>query len=208
MRAMRDLLRGRHAVSLGNRAVLILLIALTAVGCGRYRPPLPPELLAPNGVTDLVVQPTDKAVAFSWTAADVDRRGKELKSAEGFLIERKELVARGDETDPAVPFEKIGFLPDKHVEVREKLRKEARAAGKIGRTVKSPSEYASFAFTDSTPVHGKTYLYQIVPVNQGRTRGKIDQLAKVVFQGSQSTVVMVPSKEATDAQMLLEGSAP
>jgi hypothetical protein len=103
-----------------------------------------------------------------------------------------------------VPFKKIGFLPDKHVEIREKLRKEARAAGKIGRTVKSPAEYTTFAFTDSTPVRGKTYLYQIVPVNQGGTRGKIDQLAKVVFQGSQSTVVMVQSKEAADVQALLE----
>jgi hypothetical protein len=183
------------------------VIAIMAQACGRYRPPLPPELLAPSGVINLSVQASDAAVAFAWTAADVDRRGKELKSAEGFLVERKELVARGDETDPSVEFKKIGFLADKHVQVREKLREEARAAGKVGRTVESPAEHTSFAFTDSTPVRGKTYLYQIVPVNQGGTRGKVEQLAKVVFQGAQSAVVMVPSKEAVDDQALLEASA-
>lgn len=183
-----------------------LLVAIVTQACGRYRPPLPPELLAPTGVINLSVQASEKAVAFAWTAADVDRRGKELKSAEGFLVERKELVARGDEIDPTVEFKKIGFLPDKHVQVREKLREEARAAGKVGRTVESPAEYTSFSFTDSTPVLGKTYLYQIVPVNQGGTRGKVEQLAKVVFQGAQSAVVMVPSKEAVDDQALLEAS--
>lgn len=204
---MHHLLPRRQTAASLIRIWIATLVVLGVAACGRYRAPLPPELLAPNGIADFVVQPTEKAIAFAWTAADIDRRGKELKSAEGFLVERKELVARGDETDPSVLFEKIGFLPDKHVQVREKLREEARAAGKIGRTVKSPDEYTKFTFTDSTPVQGKTYLYQIVPVNQGGTRGKVTQLAKVVFQGTQSAVVMVPSKEAADEQAMLEASA-
>jgi hypothetical protein len=106
-----------------------------------------------------------------------------------------------------VRFEELGFLPDRHVQVREKLREEARAAGKIGRTVESPAEYTKFTFTDSTPVRGKTYLYQIVPVNQGRTRGKIGQLTKIVFQGAQSAVVIVPSKEVEEGEALSEASA-
>ncbi len=183
------------------RATALFLI-VTSAACGRYKLPLQPELLAPDGIQNVVVLPSDKDIAFSWIAADVDRRGKELKSAEGFIIERKELVARGDETNTDVEFDRIGFLKDRHVEVREKLRKEARAAGKIGRTVKSPTQYTSFNFTDSTARKGKTYLYQIVPVNQGGTRGKVDQLIKIVFEGPQSAVVMVPSKEAIDAIMM------
>ena len=193
----------KHKRIVVNRRVSAVLIALAVVvvsACGRYRPPLQPELLAPDGVLDLLVQPAANAVSFSWMAADVDRRGKELKSSEGFIVERKELLARGDETDPSVPFDKIGFLKDRHVEVREKMREEARAAGKIGRTVKSPPEFTTFRFTDSTPAKGKTYVYQIVPVNQGGTRGKVDKLVKVVFQGEQSAVVMLASKEALDTE--------
>jgi hypothetical protein len=200
-------MRKRCKVAEGGSRILkagVVCALFALAGCGRYRLPLQPELLAPDGVLNLVVQPADTSVAFSWIAADVDRRGKELKSAEGFIIERKELIARGDETDPEVTFDKIGFLKDRHVEVRDTLRKEARAAGKIGRTVESPEQYTTFSFADSTPVKGRTYLYQIVPVNQGGTRGKVGQLAKVVFQGQQSAVVIVASKEAEDA-LLMEG---
>lgn len=180
------------------RTTLAGVLCLAVCSCGRYRPPLPPELLAPSGVENLVVTPSDAGVSFSWVAADTDRRGKELKSSEGFIVERKELVSRGDETDPTITFTKVGALSDKHVEEREKLRQEARAAGKVGRTIKSPEEYVKFSFTDSTPVKGRTYLYQVVPVNQGGTKGKVDTLAKVVFQGAQSAIVMVSSKEALD----------
>jgi hypothetical protein len=141
-------------------------------------------------------------------AVDKDRRGKELKAAEGFSIERKELVHRGDETNPEVKFKRIGFLPDKHVEVRDKLRAEARAAGKIGRTVKSPEELMKFSFVDSTPVKGKTYMYQIVPLNQGGVEGQVAELVKVVFQGAQSPVVKTLSKELADAAALTAMAAP
>ena len=185
--------------------VVSLVVGLS--GCGRYRPPLPPEYLAPAEVENLVVTPSEGAVSFTWTAADTDARGKELKSAEGFLIERKELVNRGDETNPEVRFERIGYLQDKHVEVREKLRAEARAAGKVGRTVKSPEEFTKFTFVDSKPVTGKTYLYQIVPVNQGGTEGVVGQLTKVVFQGAQSAVVPVIPEQRSKAPQLAGAAA-
>jgi hypothetical protein len=195
-----------------SRAFLGVFVAaslsLSVVGCGRYRLPLPPEDLAPSAVEGLVVTPSENAVAFAWMAVDKDRRGKELKAAEGFSIERKELVHRGDETNPEVKFKRIGFLPDKHVEVRDKLRAEARAAGKIGRTVKSPEELMKFSFVDSTPVKGKTYMYQIVPLNQGGVEGQVAELVKVVFQGAQSPVVKTLSKELADAAALTAMAAP
>lgn len=159
------------------------------VGCGRYLPPIPPEDLAPSAVLELVVTPKDSAVEFAWIASDTDVRGKELKSSEGFSVERKELVNRGDETDPTIEFERIGYLEDGHVALREQLRTEARAAGKVGRSVKAPKESIAFKFTDSTPVKGTTYLYQIVPVNQNGVEGQVAELVKMVFQGASSTVV-------------------
>jgi hypothetical protein len=186
--------------------VLLSSLSWSLVGCGRYRPPLPPEYLAPAAVESLVVTPSDNAVTFSWVASDKDYQGKELKSAEGFSIERKELARRGDETNPEVKFEKIGFLQDRHVEVREKLRAEARAAGKVGRKVKSPEDLMKFTFIDSTPIKGKTYMYQIVPQNQKGIEGVVDQLAKVVFQGTQSAVVMMAAQEALEDPATATGS--
>lgn len=180
--------------------VVVVAMFLSAVGCGRYVAPITPEELAPSAVESLAVTTTDKDVVFTWVASDKDRRGKELKSAEGFVIERKELVHRGDETDPTVEFERMGFLRDAHVEVREKLREEARAAGKIGRTVKAPEEVMTFTFTDSTPVVGKTYVYQIVPQNQGAIDGQVGQMVKVLFQGEKSTIVIGMSEELANQQ--------
>ncbi len=184
-------------------AILSAVIIIGLSACGRYRAPLTPEELAPAAVAGLAVTTTDKGVVFTWIANDTDRRGKELKSAEGFSVERKELAHRGDETDPMVEFEKLGFLKDNHVEVREKLRDAARAAGKIGRTVKPPEDSMKFTFTDATPVIGKTYVYQIVPQNQGGVEGQVGQVVKVVFQGERSTVVMSVSDEILNQQALL-----
>lgn len=182
-----------NLAKVANLAFTAMLILLP--GCGRYRAPLTPEELAPSAVQNLTVTTTATEVVFAWRASEVDRRGKELKSAEGFSIERKELARRGDETDPTVEFDRVGFIEDDHVEVRERLRVAARAAGKIGRTVKAPDEELKFTFTDSTPVVGKTYIYQIVPHNQRGIDGQVGEMVKVVFQGAQSTVVVSPSEE-------------
>ena len=171
-------------------------------GCARYRAPITPEELAPAMVENLTVTTDVKGVLLAWVASDKDRRGKELKSVEGYSVERKDLVRRGDETDPEVRFEKLGFVRDSHVEVRESLRKEARAAGKIGRSVKVPDEQMKFSFSDTSPVFGKTYVYQVVPQNQGGTEGQVGQLVKIVFQGAQSAVVATVSDEIANQQTL------
>lgn len=190
-----------------KQSLLALLMGVVFfIGCGRYRPPIAPEQLAPAAVEGLVVTASDNSVNFTWIASDVDRRGKELKSVEGYSVEKKELVHRGDETDPSIRFEQIGFLEDDHVVVRDRLREEARAAGKIGRRVKAPTENLSFSYTDTTPVSGKTYLYQIVPRNQGGVEGQVGQVVKVVFQGVQSTIVVSASEEA--ANQLAAASIP
>jgi hypothetical protein len=110
---------------------------------------------------------------------------------------------RGDETDPTVEFQQLGFLKDNHVEVRERLRAEARKSGKVGRTVTAPEDQMKFTFTDSTPKLGTTYIYQVVPQNQGGIEGQVGQLVKVVFQGAKSTVVMNVSEEILNQQAQL-----
>ena len=111
-------------------------VAVVMLGCGRFKPPLPPEMFAPKPPEALVVTPSSQGVGFSWVASDEDMQAKELKYSDGFNVERKTIEQRGDETNPDVRFEKIGFIKDRHVSVREELRKAARAEGKIGRTTR------------------------------------------------------------------------
>ena len=191
-----------------RRLVLIGFLVLATVVCGRYKTPIPPEMLAPRAVDGLQIKGTAIGVSLAWTAPDEDRRGKELKSIQGYSIERKPLVQRGDETDPKVKFEKLGFVTDKHVQVREKLRAEARAAGKVGRTIESPEEHTKFSFMDSTAKLSSTYLYKVVPHNQGGIEGVVGQVARVTFKGEASDVLMVTGDEAGQNDGLPTGQEP
>ena len=175
--------------------VLPLLLALSVVGCGRFKPPLPPEKFAPKAVEALTVTATDAGVLFAWSSPDEDQQGKELKSIEGYSIQRKVISQKGDETDPSVRFETIGFIKDSHVKVREELRAAARKEGKIGRSIKSPEEHTKFSFVDSKVQRDKTYIYQIVPENQGGTEGGIKQFARVTFRGVTSDIAMIDSTD-------------
>jgi hypothetical protein len=178
-----------------NKSVALLVLAVSLLACGRYIAPIAPELMAPRAVDKLVITPSQQGVAFSWVAPEEDRRGKELTSFSGYRIRRKELNERGDETDESIPFVVVGFVPDTHVEVREKLRAEARSQGKIGRRIQAPAELTEFTFFDKTAAAGKTYLYKIVPENQGVVEGVVDELIKVTFKGNQSDVSVITSRE-------------
>jgi hypothetical protein len=179
------------------KRVIIALTVLVA-GCGRFKVPLPPEMFAPKAVETLVVTPSSQGVGFSWIASDEDMQGKELKYPGGFAIQRKTIVQRGDETNPDVVFEKIGFVDDSHVKVREDLRKTARAEGKIGRSIEAPSNLMEFAFVDKTAVQGATYIYQIVPVIKGNVEGGIGEVIRVVFRGSASDVTRLSSLDVPE----------
>lgn len=172
--------------------ILSLVLVAAPLGCGRYRAPVPPEMVAPKPVDALTVTATEAGVVFAWKAPDEDQRGKELKSIEGYSIERKIIAEKGDETNSKVRFEAIGFVKDSHVEVRESLRAAARKEGKIGRTIESPEEHTKFTFVDSKTERDKTYMYQIVPQNQGGTDGGVREYARVTFKGASSDVAMVP----------------
>lgn len=174
------------------------------IGCGRYKPPLPPEMFAPKPVEALTVTASESGVFFAWTAPDEDRRGRELKSIDGYAIQRKVIAQKGDETNPRVQFETIGFVRDQHVIEREKLRTEARAEGKIGRTIESPEEFTKFTFIDTSAKPSTTYMYQIVPRNQGGTDGAVKEVARVTFKGSASDVAMVSAAEVVEDDTSLD----
>lgn len=181
-----------------KRAALVVALGFVMSGCGRYKPPLPPEMFAPKAVDALSVTASEGGVLFAWTAPDEDRRGKELKFIDGYAIQRKTIAEKGDETNPKIQFVTIGFIRDQHVTVREDLRAAARAEGKIGRTIESPGEYTKFSFVDPTAQRSTTYMYQVVPQNQGGTDGVVREVARVTFHGATSDIAMVPSLEVPE----------
>lgn len=176
---------------------IVILITFVLSGCGRYAVPLAPELLAPAAVEALQVQAKERSVLFAWRAVDVDQRKRELKSSDGFRIMRKNIQAEGDESNPDQPFIEVGFLPDAHVAIRESLRKVARAEGKIGRRVEAPSELMDFVFEDSMVESGKTYLYQIVPINQGSVKGQVAEYVRLKFDGLESKIFTIDKRSVT-----------
>lgn len=203
------MMREVRRISFPMRWALLVAVAvsLQLLACGRFKVPLAPEVLAPRGVNAFAVTGQVDGVLLSWKAPEVDRRGKELKSIEGYQIQRKEIVNRGDETSVTVPFKDLVFVTDRHIEVREKMRTEARAQGKIGRSIQAPEELTTFSYLDKTVVNGSTYLYQIVPQNQGRTDGIVAEIARVVFRGQQSEAVVVDADLAgEDTDRLVEAS--
>jgi len=184
--------------------VVVLVGSMCMTGCGRYKAPLPPEMFAPKPVDVLTVSASESGVFFAWTAPDEDRRGKELTSIDGYAIQRKLIAQKGDETNPRVRFETIGFVRDQHVVMRESLRNEARAQGKIGRTIESPEEFTKFTFVDTTAKSSTTYMYQVVPRNQGGTDGAVKEVARVTFKGSASDIAMVPATEVIEDDTSLD----
>src|SRR5437762_2859097 len=109
-----------------------LTLSLTAVcACGRYLPPVPPEVVAPRAVRELAATAGPGSVTMTWQSPEVDRRSRELMNLEGYTVYRKVLTSAADVTNPDVPFENVTSIEDRSVAERERLRNEARARGEI-----------------------------------------------------------------------------
>jgi hypothetical protein len=174
----------------------VVWVLVLCGGCGRYGPPIVPELVAPSPVENLQVTTDEQSVSFAWTASDRDQRGKELTDSGLFRIERATLDDDQSISDIQDEFKLLGTLDDKHVEVRDALRRAARTEGKIGRRIEAPSNSMTFLFRDAPLESDKVYVYQIVPVNQGGVRGGIREYIKVLFKGVDSVMTRIPIQKA------------
>jgi hypothetical protein len=194
-------MRGRLRSSSRQFCVFVFLgSAFFVAGCGRFTDPFPPEMIAPKEVGSLEVKPLKEGMLFLWSTPKEERRGKELRFIDGYSVERKELVERGDETNPDVEFFKLAFIPDTSLSVRDELRKRAREEGKIGRRVQAPDNLRQFSFLDPSAKPGRTYLYQIVPQNQNGTDGVVKKIIKVAFNGEDSDVSLLDSDNLEEGQ--------
>lgn len=176
----------------------LVLTGSFLTGCGRMGQPFAPEQLAPVAVRNLEVVAEPTAVLFKWESPERDRRGKELKTMNGYFVMRRIVSKPSDMTDPDVEFERIGVIVDKHVVERDRLRKEAREANRPSHRVSVPSEMMKFEFRDSEVEAGGRYIYQIVPVNQETVEGQVRQPVKVLFRGEASEISFLDRTASPD----------
>ncbi len=174
-------------------AFFALIIGCCAAGCGRYGYPKPPELFSPRAVQDLRAAAGLEGVRIEWAAPSKDRQGEELASMDGYSVYRKLIERPSDMADDEIEYELLAEIPDTHIEVLKELRKKAREEGRVSRSVKVDPQLMQFSYVDASPVPGRTYIYKIVPVNQGGEEGQVQRLVKVIYRGDASVVSIVDS---------------
>jgi len=164
--------------------------------CGRYSAPQPPEYFAPRSVNSLQVSSSIEGVNLSWIAPERDLLGKPLKSIDGYYIYRREIILPTDIQRLDVDDELITTLSDNHLFVLRKLREEAIEKGMISRKVEVDKSLMTFSFIDKNVKPGNTYLYTVVPYNQGDVKGGTRSRALVNFRGDASTVSYIESSDS------------
>lgn len=185
-----------------RKALIAYFLAAQLAGCGRYGPPLPPEALSPKGIKELKTSADGSGLTMSWESPDTDRRAQELKSLDGYSVYRKEIKEKSDVVDPDVTYELVGSVVDTSVTERERLRDEAKAAGKLSHRVHVDKALTQFQFSDRGLTPGHTYVYKIIPTNQGGVEGEVKQLVKILFRGETSEISLLDNKQLEDELVL------
>ncbi len=171
--------------------IILCAAGISLSSCGRYAPPVAPEKVAPEAVGALTVKGTLDGVAFTWRAPDSDQRGKSLTSLDGYRVYRKQLLTAKDAIDLQDNFAIVGSVADTAFAALTKAKDEAKAAGRPTRRVHISDDLKQFSFLDNGVKAGSTYLYKVVPYNQGGVEGESFQLVQVLWRGEASDVKSV-----------------
>src|SRR5512134_2157352 len=83
--------------------LLLLVLGIAVGGCGRKAPPVAPESLVPEGVTDLRAWVKEEGVFLSWTFPPRNRDGTPLHDLRGFSVLRR-AIPLGPVSCPDCPF--------------------------------------------------------------------------------------------------------
>jgi len=118
-------------------AVILIVLVMVGIGCGKKADPIPPKAVAPKAATELAVQGTGSGISVAWTmpanAVDVT----------GFRILRGELPA-GDAGCPGCPRE-FGLIADLTPGVRELANEGGR-----------------YRYHDGGVKDGRYYTYRVI----------------------------------------------
>ena len=177
---------------------------MIVMGCGRYAPPLPPEAFSPQAVRFLEARTESTGVRILWRSPDRDVRGEELRSLDGYLVERRDFGPISTAETDDVEYETLARLEDPQLEILARLRDEARAQGLPTRRVKVDEENTKFEYLDTAVNPGTLYVYRITPINQGGVEGQVAQVVRVLYQPEAGSVAVLDR----DAEIALDEILP
>jgi fibronectin type 3 domain-containing protein len=129
-----------------RKIILLALLLMVMVSCGKKAPPVPWESIVPKRIVDLVALPREGRLLLEWTAPKENTDKTPLIDLEGFQVLRSEGLLIGDQCRGC------GEKPKPVYEM--KLSGKGEEKGKR----------LSIFIEDHEP--GKVYVYQIVSVNR------------------------------------------
>jgi hypothetical protein len=181
--------------------ISVLFVGLIA-GCGRYLPPIAPEMTAPRQVTFQGVEPLATSVTLKWGAPEESRQGKKLKSLEGYKVYRRDVpMTRLERERDTGEYTLLGIVADESVDKRRTKEFANRAELKSGRQVKLSPEELRVQFVDSAVKPGHLYLYKIVAYNSLSAEGFVKSYIELLFNGEKSVMREIFNED--EAGMLL-----
>jgi hypothetical protein len=119
----------------------------------------PPELVAPEPITDLALEVEGKGIKLRWGRTDKTVDGHDLDDLGGFVVLRASQDAQGK----ANPFSQIGTIP---VEDRDRFRKAKK-----------------FSYTDEQLAAGTLYRYRVQAFTLDGYYSPPSNTVELVWQG-------------------------
>jgi len=81
----------RQVNTMKKNVLLLFIAALFLASCGLKAPPLPPETVVPERISDLRVKMIEGGVTLKWTIPTLNNDGTELTDVVGFKVLRKDV---------------------------------------------------------------------------------------------------------------------
>jgi hypothetical protein len=171
-----------------------LVISFSALaGCGRYLPPVSPEVLVPQSVETLTaVYNTDNSVTLTWVGPSSDKRGKKLKELEGYQIESSQGGAGSTLSDARIErrYEQVAFIPDTYYDALRKQQQDALERGDVVRKVKLDDSLKTYSYTIKKIPQGISF-YRVFAVNNEGGDGDFEKIVQVTNDTNTRTVAVV-----------------
>lgn len=181
---------------MGRFSAFQFLVVLSCVACGRYLPPVAPELSSPAGIRFAEVVADKDSVKLVWLAPEQSVRGRKLKKLDGYRVYRRVLPARqSSEGEQEPDYELAATVWDTTLALRVKREEELEQAYKPTRQAKLSEEERTVTFQDRNVTVGVQYLYKVAAFNQVGFDGPVVQFAEVLFDGDKSVVRKIASEE-------------
>ncbi len=143
-----------------QRILLMAVMALLLVGCGRKGPLVPPEAMVPAPIADLRVEQQGERISVSWSQPGREEGGGPLKDLAGFRVFRREVLPPGEDCEEC---------PTAYRLIRTVDPEYLEDVVRVGN---------AYTFVDRGLETGKTYQYKVVAFKTDGSESKQSNLAR------------------------------